>query len=304
MKLNRYIKTILLVILSTFTPAGIFAQNADSTKTTATNDEIIKAAAAHAGQNTRATVLPDSPAPTGKNNVVTADSLYNKKAFGEALVYYQAALEHDGVSSDLYYNIANTYYRLGDLGHAVLNYKRALKLDPSNDDARANLEFVKSQITDKPEDDSTFLSNLHEKITSWFTPDTWAWVAFAIFIIMMTSLALYMFSANVNLRKVGFFGGFILFTVFGYALVIAYQTSKGLDDHETAVVVAASTNLRSTPATSNSKTDKVVPIHEGTELIIIDSLATPDDPATLMWYDVKINNTSRAWVSAADVERI
>lgn len=82
--------------------------------------------------------------------VESADSAYNKKQFSEALTLYRTALEKDGSSSDLYYNIGNTYYRLNDLGHAVINYKRALMLDPSNADARTNLEYVKTKITDKP----------------------------------------------------------------------------------------------------------------------------------------------------------
>lgn len=251
-----------------------------------------------------AIALTANVALAAKSNVELGDAAYNKKNYDQALMYYTQALNKDGVSSDLYYNIGNTYYRKGNLGQAVLNYKRALALNPANADARINLDFVKTQITDKPEDDSTFLSNLHERIVSWFAPDTWAWVAFIVFFVLMTALALYMFGANVTLRKVGFFGGFILLAVFGYALIVAYQASRGLGDNNTAVVTAPTTNLRSEPASSNSKTDKVVPIHEGTELEIIDSLSTPDDPATPLWYNVKINNTTRAWVSAADVERV
>lgn len=236
--------------------------------------------------------------------VESADSAYNKKQFSEALTLYRAALEKDGSSSDLYYNIGNTYYRLNDLGHAVINYKRALMLDPSNADARANLEYVKTKITDKPEDDSTFLSNVHNKIISWTSPDAWAWIAFTLFVVMICAVAAYMFSSNVTIRKVGFFGAGIMLVVVLYATLVAWSAARGLSDHDTAVVIAPTTNLRSTPASSNSKTDKVVPVHEGTELVIIDSLATPDDPATMMWYDVKINNTTRAWVSGADVERI
>jgi hypothetical protein len=47
-----------------------------------------------------------------------------------------------------------------------------------------------------------------------------------------------------------------------------------------------------------------VPIHEGTKVEIVDSVATPDDPDSAKWYDVKINNSTRAWLRASDVERI
>lgn len=236
--------------------------------------------------------------------VQQADSAYAKKDFQAALYYYQTALQKDGSSSDLYYNIGNTYYRLGDLGHAVLSYKRSLALDPSNEEAAINLDFVKTKITDKPEDDSTFLWNMHRKAIAWMSPDAWAWTAFGIFVVVLGLVALYLFAPGVRMRKVGFFGAFIVLFGFIYAIIAAWTAARGLDTCDNAVVTVATTNLRSTPASSNSKNDKVVPIHEGTEVEILDSLATPDDPSVPLWYDVKINNTSRAWLPASDVEKV
>ena len=253
---------------------------------------------------TMALLILTLPASFAATAVQQADSAYNKKNFQDALYYYQAAAEKDGVSSDLYYNMGNTYYRLGDLGHAVLNYRRALALDPSNEEARLNLEFVRTKITDKPEDDSTFLRNVHLKIVSWMSPDAWAWTSMGVFALMIGLIAIYLFAPSVNARKVGFFGAFVILFIFIYTLYVAWSSANAYNGNGRAVVTAPVTNLRSTPASSNSSADKVVPIHEGTELIILDSLATPDDPKVPLWYDVKINNTSRAWLPAADVEKV
>lgn len=253
---------------------------------------------------TLALLILTLPASFAATAVQQADSAYNKKNFQDARYYYQAAAEKDGVSSDLYYNMGNTYYRLGDLGHAVLNYRRALALDPSNEEARLNLEFVRTKITDKPEDDSTFLRNVHLKIVSWMSPDAWAWTSMGVFALMIWLIAIYLFAPSVNARKVGFFGAFVILFIFIYTLYVAWSSANAYNGNGRAVVTAPVTNLRSTPASSNSSADKVVPIHEGTELIILDSLATPDDPKVPLWYDVKINNTSRAWLPAADVEKV
>lgn len=239
----------------------------------------------------------------GADNLSMGDAAYNKKDFNDALHYYNAALS-DGVSTELYYNIGNTQYRLGNLGQAIIAYERALKLDPSNDLARRNLEFVKTKITDRPEDDSTFLYNMHKRIVAWASPEGWAWVAFGFFVVFVGMVALYIFTSDISVRKVGFFGGLLILAVFTYALIIAWQTSDNMNSHETAVVIAPTTNLCSSPSTPKDKTDKIVPIHEGTKVEITDSVATPDDPASLMWYHVKINNTTSAWVASADVERI
>ena len=233
-----------------------------------------------------------------------ADSAYNREAYSDAVALYNEAIATDGASSPLYYNLGNAYYRANNLGKAILSYERALALDPSNEEAAINLNFVRTRIEDAPEDDSSFLSNLHKGIVSNMSPDAWAWTALILFIILLGTIALYIFSSNVIMRKVGFFGGIIMIFVFAYTIAIAYQTAAAYKSHEEAIVIVPTTNLSSAPRSSRGEKEKVVPIHEGTKVMIIDSLSTPDDPNVGKWYDVKINNSSRAWLNAADVERI
>lgn len=233
-----------------------------------------------------------------------ADSVYNREAYSDAVTLYNEAIATDGASSTLYYNLGNAYYRANSLGKAILSYERALALDPSNEEAAINLNFVRTRIEDAPEDDSSFLSNLHKGIVSNMSPDAWAWTALILFIILLGTIALYIFSSNVILRKVGFFGGIVMIFVFAYTIAIAYQTAAAYKSHDAAIVIVPTTNLSSAPRSTRGDKEKVVPIHEGTKVMIIDSLSTPDDPNVGKWYDVKINNSSRAWLNAADVERI
>ena len=72
-----------------------------------------------------------------------ANAEYDADKFANALELYLQASVEDGVSSDLFYNIGNTYYRMGELGQSVLYYERALMLDPRNEDAKSNLEYQK-----------------------------------------------------------------------------------------------------------------------------------------------------------------
>lgn len=233
-----------------------------------------------------------------------ADSAYNKEDYAEAIRLYNEAISTDGVSATILYNLGNAYYRDNRLGKAILSYERALALDPSNEDAAINLKFVRTRIEDAPEDDSSFLSNLHKRIVSNMSPDAWAWVALTIFIILLATIAMYIFSSNVIMRKTGFFGGIVLIFIFIYVFAIAYQTASAYKSHDKAIVIVPTTNLSSAPRSNRGEKEKVVPIHEGTKVLILDSLSTPDDPNVGKWYDVKINNSSRAWLNAADVERI
>jgi hypothetical protein len=121
---------------------------------------------------------------------------------------------------------------------------------------------------------------------------------------LLASIAVYIFTTDITVRKTGFFGGIVMIVVTIYAIVIAAESVSIASTHDTAVVIVPTTHLSSAPRSPKSKTEKVVPIHEGTKIEIVDSVATPDDPESPKWYDVKINNSTRAWLRAADVERI
>lgn len=232
------------------------------------------------------------------------DSAYSKQAYDMALMHYRSALDHDGVSSDLYYNLGNTYYRLKDVGHAVICYERALRINPANREARANLAFVRKNLPDKIHDNTSFLESLQDKITGQYTPNTWAWMALGSFIIMICAGALYLFATNVRLRKLGFFGGICLLGVFIYLLIVARSAANAIQHSNEAVVIAPVTYMRSEPTTAKDKTEKVLPVHAGTKVELVDSAATPDDAMTKKWYEVRISGGSRAWVAQSDVEHI
>lgn len=236
--------------------------------------------------------------------VAEADSAYNQGEFVQAVRLYHQAVTNTGGTPVLYYNLGNSYYRIGKLGRAVICYERALKMDPSFTDARTNLDFVNTKILDKPEDDSTFLSNVHTGIKAWMSPNAWAWVAFGLFILVLGCIALYVFSGNVILRKVGFFGGGVVLVIFFYAFIVSGQVAAAPYNRNTAVVIVPTTNLSTSPGNVNTKDSKIIPVHEGTVVEIVDSMAIPGETSSPLWYDVKINNATRAWVRAVDVEKI
>lgn len=242
-------------------------------------------------------------AARGASAVASADSAYNKEDYPLAVSLYNKALADGQVSARLYYNLGNAYYRDGKLGRAVLAYERSLRIDPSDADTRANLDFVRSRLQDLPEDDNSFLSNLHRSVVTARSANAWAWIAFASFILLLGAVALYIFAPGVRLRKAGFFSGIVLLVVTVYLIIVAADAAARIGDHSEAVVIVPTTLLNSVPRQPR-QTEKVVPLHEGTKVQIVDSVLTPDDPVSPRWYNVKINNSTGAWLRATDVERI
>lgn len=233
-----------------------------------------------------------------------ADSAYAADDFAAALSLYQEALDTDGASADLWYNIGNTQYRLGNLGLAVVAYERSLRLDPANPDTRANLEFVLSRTTDRPGDTGSFISNSADAIASSVSPNAWAWVAIGLFTLCMLSLGVYMFGSEVIVRKTGFFGAIILFIITIVTVGIALRAASNASAKDRAVITAASTILSTSPREPKDRSEEAMLLHEGTRVRILDSVAAPGDTTGLKWYDVSIDNHHRAWIKSTDLEII
>ena len=232
-----------------------------------------------------------------------ADSAYNHEEFTKAIALYTDLLYSEGPNPELYYNLGNAHYRAGHTAQAVLACERALRLNPSHTDARTNLDFVNSRLEDKPADNRSFLSLAHQGMVESMSANAWAWTAFVLFVLCCSSLALYIFSGGVMMRKVGFFGAIVLAIVTIYSIFVAADAASRRNSHNEAIVAVPGTLLNSVPR-QPKQTDKVVPLHEGTKIEIIDSVSTPDDPVSPRWYKISINGSSAAWVRSTDVERI
>ena len=75
---------------------------------------------------------------------------YQRGNFDAALHDYLRILEMGRLSPALLFNIGNCYYRRGDLPRAILFYRWASYLAPSDPDIQANLQFVLSRCSAEP----------------------------------------------------------------------------------------------------------------------------------------------------------
>lgn len=240
----------------------------------------------------------------GADIIEQADSAYTADDFTTAARLYNEAIDSLGSSSMLFYNLGNAYYRMGNLGKAIVSYERSLRLDPTNRDARENLAFVNAKITDQIGDSGTFISNTFDKVVSAAHPDTWGYIALGAFILMLGAIALYVFASNVTVRKIGFFGAFILLLVTAATNLLASRGAGKAQSHTTAIVIEPSTILSTSPRQPKDRSEEAFLLHEGTKVEILDSVAVPADTAGRKWYDVSVDNTHRAWIASDAIEKI
>jgi tetratricopeptide (TPR) repeat protein len=74
-----------------------------------------------------------------------ANNEYAQGHFKEAVAGYEAVVRTGQWNANLFYDLGNAYFRIGDFGHAILNYERALALDRRHPEAMANLQIARDE---------------------------------------------------------------------------------------------------------------------------------------------------------------
>jgi tetratricopeptide (TPR) repeat protein len=74
-----------------------------------------------------------------------ANQAYSEGRFQEAVDGYQNLARSGQLSANLFYDLGNAWFRLRNFGEAILNYERALALDPHHPEAAANLALVRDE---------------------------------------------------------------------------------------------------------------------------------------------------------------
>ena len=225
---------------------------------------------------------------------VAADSAYAQEKYEDAVKIYSELTEQTE-NADVYYNLGCAYYRMDDMAHAILWFERAAMLNPSDKDINFNLELARSKTIDRitPRHEM-FFGSLFNWLSQLFSLSQWAFVCIALFVLSLVGLGLFFFSGRYLLRKGGFYAAVVLFMLTIVANLCANHRRNSLLSHDSAIVVASSVTVKSTP--SQSGNDLFV-LHEGTRVEIRD--ASMKD-----WCEVQIADGKVGWLERSAMEEI
>ena len=246
-------------------------------------------------------VLLALPLAATNANIDRANQAYKQELYNEALKLYLQEAEQTGVSSSLYCNIGDTYYRLKDNVHAVLYYERSLLLDPSNTDARFNLEFVRGKMQLPDDAGDSWFSNWVDQTVSRLSSNTWAIIAIITFLLFLAGLAAYLFMDNVLMRKIGFFGGALMIVASILANLAAFHVYHKATSGNGAIVMPETVTLSTAPRAPRDKNEEAFELQQGTRVEIVDTIS---DTTNGKWLQVSTAGGHKAWINAKDVEVI
>lgn len=133
-----------------------------------------------------------------------ADAEYQKGNYQQAIKDYEELLKN-GVSSDIYYNLGNAYYRTDNITKSVLAFERAHLLSPGDEDVNFNLQFVRGKTIDKitPVSEMFFVT-WYKALVNYTSVDCWAKTGIIAIIIALVLALVYLFAPQIYLRKMGF----------------------------------------------------------------------------------------------------
>ena len=223
-----------------------------------------------------------------------ADDEYAKGNYQQAIKDYQEILKA-GVSSEIYYNLGNAYYRTDNITQALLAYERALQLSPGDNEIRFNLQYARSKTIDKitPETEMFFVT-WYNSLVNFTSVDRWAKTAIVSIVMALLLILVFLFAPQMWARKSGFYGSAVFLLLFAFANLFAFQQKHELETKQGAIVIAPTVNVKKTPAASG--TDVFV-IHEGTRVDITDR-------GMKQWRGVKLADGREGWLKTSQIEEI
>lgn len=213
-----------------------------------------------------------------------ANDAYQSRLYDSALALY-GKLEQQGVeSASLYFNIGNTYFKNGDLGHAVLYYLRAKRLAPGDDDILSNLEFAHGFTRVQMEGvELNPISSFLESAVGPYRLNTLAWMTSFFFVLLMgLMIGRFGLGYRNSILKAGMVTTLVLATV-----AAGVTTFKYRNDYLTrrGVILAEDAAVRTGPS-------RELEIElQGSPGLVVEILDQSGE-----WYNVLFENKRRGWI--------
>ena len=223
-----------------------------------------------------------------------ANQAYQDKEYEQAIRLYEEILQEGYHSEAVYYNLGNAYYREGEFGRSVLNYQRALKLDPKDENTLHNLELTKSRLpgqVGKVQQSGVVKAWL--SVQNTFSTRLWSILGLAMLWLGGASLAVSLLSSIRPRKKLTLASGLLLLVFSLLPFSLAYGRSQQEFFCTKAVVMVEETQLRAAPEKDSKELQK---LYEGVSVEILDAIDA--------WNKVRLEDTSEGWLPKDVLEKV
>ena len=213
-----------------------------------------------------------------------ANQEYATGDFKAATADYEELVRAGQDTPNLFYNLGNAYFRQKDFGRAILNYERALALDPRHPEAQANLRIAR--------DEARALELLSTRIERWLavaTTDQYTVAGGIAFWVGAFAIAMFVF----NRRRAALALSILSMSILVVALFAIYQLNRGKNGSGLAVVITDNAEARLATADTASR---VLTLPAGSEIQILSRRGD--------WIYAGLPNNLRGWMPANSAEQV
>ena len=219
------------------------------------------------------------------------NTAYEQGRFEDAARAYRNILRYRIKSPVVEYNLGNTEFKLNNLGPAVLHYRRALRLDPTDAEIQSNLAFAMSFCQDRVEvPEQAAVVRWLRALQHRFGARRQAWLGLGL---------LWAAAAVVAWRLArpggwsGRYGWLLATLILAAALssISAHDTWRQLDGRRMAVVQQESVDVLAGPGPNNLT---LFTVHEGLTLEV--------RSVREGWLQVSLPNGLNGWIDARALE--
>jgi len=234
----------------------------------------------------RGTALRAAPEAAVALLTQQAAQAFDQGRYADAAQLYGRIAESGADGAEVRYNLGNCHLKLGDMGRAILDYRRALSLDPALEPAQKNLALARSLL---PARVAPWQPSPWEAAIARVPAVALQWLTLGLALLANLGLALVILLAPGRLRRAAaglLVGGALCAGLAGFALVYGRTV---LPSHRPAVI------LQSAPVYSDpeARGAPMATLPAGSEVILA---ARAGDRALVLWGE------GRGWTAASAVE--
>ncbi len=220
---------------------------------------------------------------------------YNEGNFQDAITIYESVLNKGIHSSELYFNLANAYYKLNRVAPSIYYYEKAQQLSPHDKDIKNNLSFAKNMTIDAIESVPEIgFSKLFKSVINSFSSDMWAILAVASVLLFVILFLSYYFSYNTNKKRFLFLSSIASLCVMVLTLAFAFQKQAYNQNDNPAIVFAQESDIKAEP---NLRSETAFELHEGTKVQIIESYKKT-------WTKIRLSDGKTGWIATQDIKAL
>ncbi|MBN1493940.1 MAG: tetratricopeptide repeat protein [Candidatus Omnitrophica bacterium] len=222
----------------------------------------------------------------------TANNHYQEQEYDKAIELYEEIVHLGFRSGALYYNIGNAYYKLGKIGKAIVNYERAKKLIPHDEDLFANIKLVETTLQEKqPDDQYAWHEKIIITIRDSISARSWFYFTIGIYLTLFVCVVILIFIPTMRAAGVP-----LVITLIIVTLLSIIFTCFKINDEETTdigVIIAEAVDVRYSPSYTGSV---AFTVHEGLKARMIRS---QDE-----WVQIRLSKGKSGWIEGSAIEEI